>query len=325
MSRTTLLVQTVYFNKSDAGDARRLGMDLYDLLTRPLHDPLGFGPGIPVLAAVVPERVNPQAAEIVVVIPVLGICSFQMQRDVVLSQLTSWHKALGAGRVLPVPTASVWRNVENRLPVKQMLTELYGAGDRRKVTLDEIVLGISRLFETDADRPTLFISHAKADLASTEQAAENIQRYVVSETTGKMFFDKTQLYAGEPLEEQLDTAVRRGVFVAVRGDTYGSRVWCQRELLTAKLEKLPTLTVEVLRRGEQRSSPYGGNSPTLLWNGDLDAVARAMATVLQNPVYASVSRLLGKRFARTSTGCGSSGCRRGHGRRRARHARCRAA
>ena len=282
MSRPTLLVQTVYFDEAEAGDARRLGMDLYDLLTRPLHDPLGLGPGIPVLAGVAPEYVDPQAAEVVVVIPVLGIQSFQMQRQVVLAQLTSWHKTLGPKHVLPVPTASVWRNAESRLPVKQLLTELYGLGERRKVTLDEIVLGISRLFESGTDRPTLFISHAKADLASTEQAAENIQRYVVSDTTGKAFFDKTELYAGEPLEEQLDEAVRQGVFVAMRGDTYGSRVWCQRELLTAKLEKLPTLTVEVLRRGEQRSSPYGGNCPTLLWNGDPAAVAsRAMVEWLR--------------------------------------------
>jgi hypothetical protein len=48
-------------------------------------------------------------------------------------------------------------------------------------------------------------------------------------------------------------------------------------LLRAKLHELPTLTVEILRRGAQCSSPYAGNGPSVVWDGNPAAVAsRAM-------------------------------------------------
>ena len=200
-----------------------------------------------------------------------------------LARLNEWHEKLGAGHVLVVPAASVWRSVEDRLPGKQLLTELYGSGDRRRTTLDEIVLAVSRLLEDGSKKAQLFVSHSKADLKETDNAAKQIHDHVVTDTTGRAFFDAMALRPGESLSGQLDEAVSRGVFVAVRGDAYSSRVWCQRELLTAKLHGLPTLTVEVLKKGEQRSSPYGGNSPSLVWSGDPAAVAsRAMVEWLRD-------------------------------------------
>ena len=56
--------------------------------------------------------------------------------------------------------------------------------------------------------------------------------------------------------------------ISVRGDAYSSRVWCQREVLLAKLHGMPTLSVEILHKGELRSSPYCGNSPSVVWDGN---------------------------------------------------------
>ena len=76
MDRPALILQTVYFHDSEQPEAFRLGQDLYEQLTRPLNDPLAFGAGIPVLSAVASDRVDLKAAEIVVVIPVLGCLQF---------------------------------------------------------------------------------------------------------------------------------------------------------------------------------------------------------------------------------------------------------
>ena len=268
----TLGIHTVYFDDSDRTDAERLGIDLYETLTRPVNDPLAFGAGIPVFCAVKPESVDLSSALHVVLLCVLGKTAFNMRLETVLSQLRDWHAKLGSGHVLPVPTASNWRSVEGRMPGKPFLTELYGPEDRRQATTDEIVLAVARILERDALQTTLFVSHAKADLAQTEDAAQRILEHVVLDTTGKAFFDRTQLLPGEPLSTQIDRAAGRGVFVAVRGDAYSSRIWCQRELMTAKRQGLPTLSVEILRRGEHRSAPYGGNGPTFVWNGDARAV-----------------------------------------------------
>lgn len=268
MTRPVLVLQTVYFHESDREEARRLGVDLYERLTRPIDDPLAHGPGIPVLVAVQAESVDVEAADTVVLIPVLGTQTRGLMKDSVLETLKQWHKALGPGHVLPVPMSANWRGDEDKLPGKQMLSMLYAKEDPRRVTLDEIVLAVTRLWEPDRGNVQLFISHAKADLAATDEAAKKIHKFVTADTTGKAFFDANDLRPGESLDEQLDTAVTRGVLISVRGDAYSSRVWCQREVLLAKLNGMPTLSVEVLRRGELRSSPYGGNSPSMVWDGN---------------------------------------------------------
>lgn len=72
MKRPVLSLQTVYFDESDCDDAHRLGSNLYERLTRAIKDPLGHGPGNPVVVGVQAEREDLQAAETMVVIAVLG-------------------------------------------------------------------------------------------------------------------------------------------------------------------------------------------------------------------------------------------------------------
>lgn len=286
IDRSALILQTVYFHDSEKEEAWRLGQDLYEQLTRPMNDPLAFGAGIPVRSAVRCDRVDLDAAEIVVLIPVLGKTSFLTQRQKILAQLTQWHTRLHDGHVLIVPLTSMWRSVEDKLPVKQFLTELYGKDDKRRKTLDEIVLAVTRLLEPDRKNVRLFVSHAKADLAASNDAAKQVHDYIVTETTGHAFFDTISLQAGKPLADQLDAALGDGVFLAVRGDAYSSRAWCQRELLTAKRHELPSLTVEVLTKGEQRSSPYSGNGPSVVWDGNAPAiVSRAMIEWLRSAYF----------------------------------------
>lgn len=274
MERPTLSLQTVYLHDSDRSEARRLGRDLFGLLTRPLDRPLSHGPGIPVLCGVSAGHVDLHAAEVVVLVALLGKTAFQVARAETLTQLTAWHTQLGTGHVLIVPTAPVWRTVESSLPSKQLLTELYGETDRRRATIDEIVLAVTRLLEPDRSKVQIFVSHSKADLDSTGQAASAIVRHVKTDTTGRAFFDAVDLEPGASLAEQIDAAAGRGVLVSVRSDAYGSRAWCQRELLAAKRQGLPTLTVEILKSGEGRSSPYGGNAPCVVWQDNAAEVAR---------------------------------------------------
>ncbi len=307
MSKPVLCLQTVYFDESDREDASRLGKDLYYHLTRPQEDPLAYGPGIPVAVAVAAEAVDLQAADVVVLLPVLGKTSFNVDREAVLAELSKWHDQLGPGHVLPVPISTNWRSVEDRLLGKLLLTELYNATDARKKTIDEIVLSVARLVSAGGGDPAiprepqvspqLFVSHAKADIEATDAAAKRIHDYVVTDGTGSAFFDAVDLHAGESLEDQLDDAVQAGVLVVVRSDSYSSRAWCQRELLRAKLHELPTLTVEILHYGEYRSSPYAGNSPSIVWNGDPAVIgSRAMVEWLR----AAFFRLDAKRVARVA-------------------------
>ena len=132
MSKQALCLQTIFFHESDRAEARRLGKDLFNQLTRPLEDPLAYGAGIPVAIAVSADAVDLEAADIVVLLPVLGKTTFNFDVDNVLAELRKWHERLGPGHVLPIPISTNWRNVEARLPGKQFLTELYSVTDARK-------------------------------------------------------------------------------------------------------------------------------------------------------------------------------------------------
>lgn len=286
MDRPTLVVQTVNFGGTEPSDyaaARELGGELYDSLTRPRNDALEHGPGILVLSAVEPEYVDIHAADTVVVVPVLGKSTFldPHLRNIALDTINTWYSELGEGHVLPVPLTENWRNLEGSIVGKLLLTELYGAQGNRQRTLDEIILSIIRLLDPGADRASLFISHAKADLVDTDDAAKHLHKYINDYTTASAFFDVNSLQAGASLDKQISESLEHGVFIAVRSDSYSSRDWCQKELLLAKQNALPALTVEVLKKGENLSSPYAGNGPTLIWAGDAQPiVSRAMVECL---------------------------------------------
>ncbi len=291
MSRPSLIVQTACFDPSDREPAARLGGDLYQQLTRPRNDPLAHGPGIPAFSAVTPEHVAADAADVVLLVPVLGKTTFAIDREKVVATVQGWHDKLGAGHVLPVPTATAWCGVEDQLPGVSLLTELYGPGDRRRRTMDEIVLGLTRLLTGNEAGIQLFLSHAKADLPATDEAAKLIHDHVVTDTTGAAFFDTRDLLPGHDLEQQLERATGHGLLVVVRGDAYSSRPWCQRELLLAKRCGLPTLTVEILCHGEPRSSAYGGNGPSVVWEGRPElVVSRAMVECARAAAFRSRAR-----------------------------------
>lgn len=295
MYKPTLLIQTVYFADTERKLAVELGLQLYDHLTRPREERLAFGAGIPVRVGCKWDRVDTEAAQKVLVVPVLGrdCHGDEDQRAAALRAISEWNETLGQGHVVPLFTSKTWEAEQDTLPVQPILRKLYS--DKRDSwtnSLIEIVIAACRLVSGEGGRLQLFISHAKRDLEKTDEVAACIRQYADEETVGDAFFDTTDLKPGHDLEDQLKKGAREGVFVAVRSDAYSSRAWCQRELLTAKQFKVPTLTVVVLRQGEIRSYPYGGNSPTMLWNKKApgSVVLRAFVEYLKACHFSSESQ-----------------------------------
>jgi hypothetical protein len=113
MERPTLIVQTVWLHAEDRKQAASLGADLYAHLTRPVDDRLAHGGGVMVLSAVAPDHVDLEAAEHVVLVPVLGPGSLQLARAAAIESLRDWHDRLGEGHVLALPTVASWRSAES--------------------------------------------------------------------------------------------------------------------------------------------------------------------------------------------------------------------
>ncbi len=285
ITKPTLRVYTVYFHESDHDHAYTLGSDLYALLTRPPDNPLAFGAGVPVLIAAHADNVDISIAEHVVIIPVLGKESYAIARNDITDRVQQWSQTLGTGHVIPVPTSENWRNAS--IPSVQLLTELYTEANEKRHTLEEIVLAIAKLLGHNQQKPQLFISHAKADLAKTNHAAKRIHKYVVNNTTGSAFYDQLSLSPGHSLKSQLQKTIGPNtIFIAVNSDSYNSRPWCQEEFLLAKQNCIPTISVVVLEQGEPRSSSFGGNIPSIVWRDNPEEIAlRAMVEWLKAHLF----------------------------------------
>jgi hypothetical protein len=280
-SLPSLAIQVAYFHPDDLCRATKLALGLYDALTRPRKDRLGFGLGIPVFGPVAAESVDADAAKTILVVPVVGEQAYYKHRASVVSAMVHWRQEFGRDNVLLLPTSSRWPVSLADAAENRLRRHVSRQVEWRESAIVEIVLRATKLLPLSPEeqrelkktngKPKLYISHA-IEGQNTAGAAYTIFKYISDRIPLHEFFDEIILLAGEPLAEKRPE-LEAGVFIAVRGDTYGSRSWCQHELLKAKELHLPTLVVEVLQRGERRSSPYAGNVPTLVWKQDPAIVA----------------------------------------------------
>jgi hypothetical protein len=310
--RPQLIVHTTYFPlahdsegiEEQDGDPQRanaveLGTQLYNLVCRPLKKPLQHGAGVQVRVATRFDLIDVEEAERVMVIPVLGGSAYQNEtiRQRVIATVKSWVATQPKYAVIVVPCSLAWRAADSEFGTKQLLTDLYAPHNTRQTTLDEIVLAIARVLSPDDAHITqLFISHAKADVVATGNAAKLLHDHVTQNSTGKAFFDSVTLLSGDGLAEQIEADAGRGVFVMIRGDAYSSRAWCQRELLIAKRHRIPSIAVEVLTHGEPRSLSFGGNCPTFVWDDTNQTAAGDIARrAMVEGVRAALFLLEGRR------------------------------
>ena len=290
--RPTILIYVVSFQEDEYEEERiratSVGFQLYERLNRFIDEPLLSSTLIPIRFAVNPDCVDLDAAESVMIFPILGARSFRTMRDkaLVTTTLRSWQTRSKAGHLIPIVLDSSWYE-----ELSTEAIELFGKNEEQKA-VDEIIFALARLFspQDDANKKLevpLFISYAKDDLIDVNPAASKIAKYIQSNPTTQRFFDTQGLRPGQDFSGAIEQAGGQGVFIAVRGDTYASRSWCQRELLTAKANTLVTLTVDIVSIGEPRNNPYGGNSPTIRWRDKPEAIAcRAMVEWVKAKLFA---------------------------------------
>lgn len=112
----------------------------------------------------------------------------------------------------------------------------------------------------------LFLSHAKMDL--TSGCSDPV--HACKSGTGLQidgWFDSERMTGGQPFPPGLEAGVRGcDLLVAFYTDHYESRLWCRREILTAKQHGVPILIVNLLKDRENRHFPYAGNAAVVCWD-----------------------------------------------------------
>ncbi len=105
-------------------------------------------------------------------------------------------------------------------------------------------------------RLKVFISHTKRSGIAEEKLGELIEqtRTLISNTRLATFFDAQDLQPSNGWSKDLIENAQTCALLAIRSDLYATRVWCQREMLTAKRYDMPVVILNVLQRREERGS-----------------------------------------------------------------------
>lgn len=110
-------------------------------------------------------------------------------------------------------------------------------------------------FLSDKKRLTAFISHTKRSSPTDDadvSALVQLVRNVIGTTHLQSFFDASDLQPGCDWDEELRKHASASALLAVRTDLYPSRSWCQREVLLAKQNGMPVITLDAIGQGEER-------------------------------------------------------------------------
>ncbi len=125
------------------------------------------------------------------------------------------------------------------------------------------------------ERLTVFISHTKRH--SPDEEPDFVDdlvarvRATIADTHLEAYFDAADVQPGADWEEALRSNAASSALLAIRTDLYAGREWCQREFLIAKQAGMPVVTLNAVRRSEERGSFLMDHVPVVGYNDSDDA------------------------------------------------------
>jgi len=147
---------------------------------------------------------------------------------------------------------------------------------------------------TSAERITVFVSHTKhRSLAEDDEDGPRLYdqvRQVIAQTRLSDFFDARDLQTADDWASVLDDKASTSALLIVRTDRYAGREWTQREVLQAKLNGMPAVTLYAMRDGEDRGSFLMDHLPAVACN--LDDPDPAISAALNRLVDEALKRAL---------------------------------
>lgn len=121
----------------------------------------------------------------------------------------------------------------------------------------------------DAKQLVVFISHSKWDKSNKgELMAKEVRKFLYSDTKLNSFFDVHDILDGYKFDQQIKNHIKNSVLLVLFTDSYSSREWCRKEVLTAKENQVPIVATHMLEGMVDRTFPYVGNVPSISFSGD---------------------------------------------------------
>lgn len=234
------------------------------------------------IPAIAPQPHDPTPPELTVVVPVLGL-GFARAVEAggawsgYISEITG---AVGAGSepifVVPVRLSDA--------PHAGALAEAFAPyqSTRNDEFLSREVSQAIAQFVRGSEQPLkVFISHTKRAGSYRDDPARLVQqvRSAIQDTHLDDFFDAHDLQVGRDWSARLIAEAETAALLAIRTDLYATRVWCQKEVLTAKIAGMPVVILDALVDGEERGSFLMDHAPRFPIDGG-NGIPRALAQLV---------------------------------------------
>lgn len=271
----------------DTEAVRELALELYGFLGRPPGDDPVLRPGVGIpteigrdlealLVGLAAGTEAPVDAR--VVIPILAHAGYaDPQFRAAIDRLAQLATSDQSVLVLPIAIDPRWQaslgvdGLDRIAAISRDGASLAPGPDRFWRLGSDVGVAIGRrIFGPDdhGATPRIFISHTTTDLEQTARLAARLHDHLATQTRMEVSFDEHDVERGRRLRERLRRAPREAVVLVVRTDSYSESPWCTEELLVAKAERVPIVTVLSTQAGESRTSAYGGNHRTIPWQPD---------------------------------------------------------
>jgi len=243
-------------------------------------------------------------ARVTAVVPVLGV---RLARAVKQDSsdwrryLESIHAAAGAGQeligVFPVRSqGTVGGGSFGEIGSRQALHK--ASAEQPAVLCRELSQAVAQLVgDPFGERLRIFISHTKRHRVEEEpdyvDELVGRVRTTIADTHLQAYFDAADLQPGADWEQELQSQASSSALLAVRTDLYASREWCQREFLVAKRAGMPIVTLNGVRRAEERGSFLMDHVPAVGYRqADEDLQQSSIEEALNRLVDAALTRAL---------------------------------
>lgn len=132
----------------------------------------------------------------------------------------------------------------------------------------------------------LFLSHTKngENGIILAKALKNF----IDNSSMRNFFDATDIAPGYRFDEEIVGHIKESTIIAIHTDSYSSRYWCQREVISAKDNDRPIIAVDSLEEFEDRRFPFATNIPGIHINLDGGPSKRDLLRILSATLLETV-------------------------------------
>ncbi len=134
----------------------------------------------------------------------------------------------------------------------------------------------------------VLLSHSKHDDYGVPIAA--VLKAELERIGAEPFFDAVSITPGTPWEDALNQAASSHALLVILTDSFSSRTWCRKEVLSAKRAGVPIVVANCLEDAEDRGFPYIGNVPNVRMSPDTrtrhpQVIGRLFDEVLRSLVW----------------------------------------